>query len=33
MNNTKIYIRAIAIPILVGIIVGLITSPAMDYIK
>ena len=32
MNNTKIYIRAIAIPVLVGIIVGLITSPAMDYI-
>lgn len=31
MNNLKIYVRAIAIPVLVGIIVGLITGPSMDY--
>ena len=31
MNKVIIYIKSIAIPVLVGVIVGLITSSAMDY--
>lgn len=31
MNNIKIYIKSIAIPVIVGIVVGLITSRFMDY--
>lgn len=31
MNNIKIYIKSILIPVIVGAIIGIIISPAMDY--
>ena len=31
MEKVKIYIKAILIPVLVGALVGLITSESMDY--
>lgn len=31
MNKVSIYIKSILIPVLVGIVVGLVTSSAMDY--
>ncbi len=31
MNNIKIFFRTIAIPVIVGIVVGIITAPTMDY--
>ena len=33
MNNIKIYIKSILIPVLIGIVVGLITSPSAEYLS
>ena len=31
MSNLKVFIKAILIPVLVGILIGLLTSGSMDY--
>ena len=31
MDKVKIYVKSIAIPVLVGVLVGLLTSSSMDY--
>ncbi len=31
MNNVKIYIKSILLPVIVGVVVGFLTSPSADY--